>query len=230
MNLRIDRILSNFGYCTRKQARAWIKQGRVTVKGSVADDFAAKVDLHDVMVDDAPLDHPDGIYMAFHKPPGYVCSHDPSDGATIYELLPPSWELRDPKISSVGRLDMDASGLLLLTDDTVFMHRVTSPSRHVAKVYEVDVDHELDEALVEKFASGTVMLTGEQKPLLPAEMKITGTKSCEITLHEGRYHQIKRMFSANGFEVTRLHRIAYGKMLLGDLAIGKYREFDISDI
>lgn len=228
--LRLDRILSNFGYCTRSQARDWVKQERVRIKGAIADEFAAKADPHDVLIDDAPIDHPDGIYMAFHKPPGYVCSHDPSEGEIIYDLLPPSWVLRDPVVSSVGRLDKDASGLLLLTDDTILAHRLTSPSRKVPKVYRVDVDKDLTEDLIGLFKAGTLVLKDEKTPCLPAELEILAPTIGEVTLHEGRYHQIKRMFTACGYEVLKLHRIKYGKLGIGDLAEGSYREFGPEDV
>jgi 16S rRNA pseudouridine516 synthase len=228
--LRVDRILSNFGYCTRSQAREWVKQGRVLVKDRTADDFASKADPHDVMVDGAPLDHPDGIYMAFHKPAGYICSHDPSEGEIIYDLLPPQWVLRDPIVSSVGRLDKDTSGLLLLTDDTVLAHRLMSPSRHVAKVYRVEVDKDIAPDLISLFTSGTIKLKEEKEPCLPAELTPVSGKICEVTLHEGRYHQVRRMFAACGYEVLRLCRIKFGNLALGDLAEGMFREFGTGEI
>lgn len=224
--LRIDRILSNFGYCTRSQAREYVRQGRIKVKDKVADDCSTKADPHDLLIDDTPLEYPDGIYMAFHKPPEYVCSHDPSEGRIIYDLLPPQWVARDPKVSSVGRLDKDASGLLLLTDDTVLSHRLMAPSRHVPKVYRVDVDRELCADLIGVFASGTLLLKDEKTPCLPAELRLVSATRCEVTLHEGRYHQIKRMFSSRGYEVLRLHRIKIGNLEIGDLAEGGLREFD----
>jgi 16S rRNA pseudouridine516 synthase len=228
--LRIDRILSNFGYCTRNQARDWVKQGRIKVKNTLADGFAFKAVPHDLLIDDMPIDHPDGIYMAFHKPPGYTCSHDPSEGDIIYDLLPPQWVLRDPIVSSVGRLDKDTNGLLLLTDDTVLAHRLMSPSRHVAKVYRVDVDKNLTPDLIEVFKSGTLKLKEEKDPCLPAELKIISGNTGEVTLHEGRYHQIKRMFTACGYELMKLSRIKFGKLELGSLAEGSFREFGPEDI
>lgn len=228
--LRIDRILSNFGYCTRNQARDWVKQGRVKVKNTLAGDFASKAVPHDLLIDDIPIEHPDGIYMAFHKPPGYICSHDPSEGEIIYDLLPPQWVLRDPIVSSVGRLDKDTSGLLLLTDDTVLAHRLMSPSRHVPKVYCVEADKDLSPDLIEIFKAGTLLLKDEKTSCLPAELKIVSENKCEVTLHEGRYHQIKRMFTACGYEVMKLSRIQFGKLELGDLREGSFREFGPGDI
>jgi len=228
--LRIDRILSNFGYCTRSQARDWVKGGRVRIGDIITGDFDAKADPHDVFIDDAPIDHPDGIYMAFHKPQGYICSHDPSEGEIIYDLLPPHWVLRDPIVSSVGRLDKDTRGLLLLTDDTVLAHRLMSPSRHVPKVYRVEADKELSPDLIEIFKAGKLLLKDEKTPCLPAELKIVSGDTCEVTLHEGRYHQIKRMFTACGYEVMKLSRIKFGKLEIGDLAEGSYREFGPGEI
>jgi 16S rRNA pseudouridine516 synthase len=224
--LRIDRILSNFGYCTRSQAREWVKRKRVSVNGVTADDFSAKVDPCDVLIDHVPIDHPAGIYVAFHKPARFICTHDASEGQIVYDLLPPQWPLRDPKVSSIGRLDKDASGLLLLTDDTSLTRRLASPSRHVPKIYAVEVNKTIDASVAERFKAGTIMLKNEKEPCLPAELVLRSPTQCEVTLHEGRYHQIKRMFASCGYEVLKLHRISFGKLTLGDLAEGTWREFD----
>ena len=113
---RLDQLLANLGYCSRREARDWIRGGRVTVKGKPVKDFGAKADPADVHIDDEPPDHPDGLLLLLHKPLGLVCSHDEREGPNVYSLLPPRWRQRNPVVTSVGRLDKDTSGLLLLTD------------------------------------------------------------------------------------------------------------------
>ena len=123
---RLDQLLANLGYCSRREARAWVQDGRVTVRGEVADDFGAKSNPADVRIDGEPPDHPDGLLLLLHKPTGLVCSHDEREGPNVYSLLPPRWRARNPQVTSIGRLDKDTSGLLLLTDQSELVHRLTS--------------------------------------------------------------------------------------------------------
>jgi len=142
----------------------------------------------------------------------------------VYDLLPTRWRGREPKISTIGRLDKETSGLLLLTDDGALLHRVIAPRSHVAKRYHVTLDRPLrgDEAAI--FAAGTLMLEGEEKPLLPAEMVPLGATTARVTLHEGRYHQLRRMFAATGNHVLALHRETIGSLALpADLPAGQFR-------
>src|SRR5690606_36615496 len=141
---RLDQLLSNLGYCSRRDARKWIDEGRVTVSGAAADDPGKRVDAAAVQVDGEPLDHPDGLLLLLHKPLGLVCSHDPREGPNVYGLLPPRWQRRNTGVTSVGRLDKDTSGLLLLTDQTPLVHRLTSPKHKVPKIYRVTVDRPLE--------------------------------------------------------------------------------------
>jgi 16S rRNA pseudouridine516 synthase len=178
-----------------------------------------------LLVDGEPLDHPDGLLVLLHKPAGYVCSHNSSEGPTVFELLPPQWLARNPRVEAVGRLDKDTTGLLVLTDDHDLLHRLTSPKHHVEKVYEVAVDTDLRPELVEVFASGALMLRGEDKPCLPATVVLTGTRTATVTITEGRYHQVKRMFAAAGAgAVAGLHRVQFGEWPLGQLTEGNWRE------
>src|SRR5687767_10610568 len=126
---RLDQLLSNLGYCSRREARAWIADGRVTVRGEPADDVSQKAHAADVRVDGEPLDHPDGLLLLLHKPVGLVCSHDEREGASVYSLLPERWRRRNPVVTSVGRLDKDTSGLLLLTDQRSEERRVGKECR-----------------------------------------------------------------------------------------------------
>lgn len=221
---RLDQILASLGYGSRREVRMLLSAGRVTVDGTPADDPGAKANPAAVRLDGAPLDFPDGLFVLFHKPAGCVCSHDTREGQRIYDLLPPRWLARNPAATSVGRLDRDTTGLLLITDDTAFVHRLTSPKHHVEKVYEATLDRAPEPQLIEAFASGTLLLEDEDKPCAPAKLVLRGGAEIELTLTEGRFHQVKRMFSHFGYNVRRLHRSRFGSFELGDLAPGHWRE------
>ncbi len=224
---RLDQLLANLGYCSRREARGWIAAGRVTVRGIVADDFGAKAAPADVLIDDQPPDLPDGLLLLLHKPTGLVCSHDADEGPRVYDLLPPRWLARNPAVTSVGRLDKDTSGLLLLTDQTALVHRLTSPKHKVEKVYRATVDRDLAPDLVARFAAGTLLLDGEKAPCAPATLTIISPHEAELTLTEGKYHQVRRMFAATGATVLTLHRAQFGPLTLGNLAPGQWRELPL---
>jgi 16S rRNA pseudouridine516 synthase len=223
--LRLDRVLSNLGYATRSEVRALLRTGRVTIDGRRARDPSEKVAAASVRLDGEPLDSPDGLFVVLHKPVGYVCSHDDRDGSRVWELLPARWLDRNPKPTTVGRLDKDSSGLLLVTDLHPLVHDLTSPRRHVPKRYEVGLDRPVDDpsALRDTFASGALMLRGEDAPCLPAELTVLDDDRCEVVLVEGRHRQVRRMFAACGYQVESLHRTAVGPYRLDDLAPGAWR-------
>jgi 16S rRNA pseudouridine516 synthase len=224
---RLDQLLANLGYCSRREARAWIPAGRVTVRGEMADDFGAKADPADVRVDGEPLDHPAGLLLLLNKPTGLVCSHDEREGPNVYSLLPARWRARNPQVTSIGRLDKDTSGLLLLTDQSELVHRLTSPKHKVPKVYRATVNADLDPALIPLFANGTLQLKDEKDPCAPAELRILAPREAELTLTEGRYHQVRRMFASQGMEVLTLHRARFGPLELGELKPGQWRELPL---
>lgn len=224
---RLDQLLANLGYCSRREARTWIADGRVTVRGVPAEDVAQKAKAGDVLVDQEPLDHPEGLLLLLNKPLGLVCSHDEREGPNVYSLLPERWRRRNPTVTSVGRLDKETSGILLLTDQSPLVHRLTSPRHKVPKVYRATVDADLSPDLVTRFASGTLLLTGEKDPCAPAELKIIAPRTAELTLTEGRYHQVRRMFSACGCEVITLHRERFGPLDLTGVPAGKWRELPL---
>lgn len=221
---RLDQLLANLGYCSRREARLWIEAGRVTINGKVADDFSTKASTSDVRVDGEPLDHPESLLLLLHKPTGLVCSHEEREGPNVYSLLPERWRRRNPQVTSIGRLDKDTSGLLLLTDISPLVHRLTSPKHKVPKVYRATLDRDLSPDLVALFASGTLLLEGEKEACAPAELKLASAREAEITLTEGKYHQVRRMFAATGATVLTLHRTRFGNLDLGDLAPGQWRE------
>ncbi len=227
MPRRLDQILANLGYCSRREARDWIDDERITVGGKIATDSGAKVREEDVLVDGAPLDHPDGLLLLLHKPVGLVCSHDEREGANVYQLLPERWRRRNPQVTSIGRLDKDTSGLILLTDQSELVHRLTSPKHKVPKVYRATVSRDLSPALIPLFASGTLILTDEKTPCAPAELTIISAREAELTLTEGRYHQVRRMFASQGNEVLTLHRTRFGSLDLTGIAAGQWRELPL---
>jgi 16S rRNA pseudouridine516 synthase len=224
---RLDQLLANLGYCSRREAREWIRGGRVTVNGAVEKDFGVKAHPGAVRIDGEALDHPEGLLLLVHKPVGLVCSHDEREGPNVYSLLPPRWRQRNPAITSVGRLDKETSGLLLLTDQSELVHRLTSPKHKVPKVYRATLDSDLPPGLAEIFAAGTLVLKGEDEPCVPAELRLLGPREAELTLTEGRYHQVRRMFSSQGCEVLTLHRSRLGQLELGDLPTGQWRELPL---
>jgi 16S rRNA pseudouridine516 synthase len=220
--MKLVRRLANLGYGSRKEVAWMFREGRVTdAAGEVL--YADDVVGHDgIRVDGAPLDPPQGLLLALHKPLGVTCSNkDP--GRVVYDLLPPRFRLRNPVLSTVGRLDRDTSGLLMLTDDGQLLHRIIAPKSKLPKVYRATLANDLrgDEAAL--FASGTLLLEGEQSPLLPAELQAIGARQARLTLHEGRYHQVRRMFAAAGNHVVALHRESIGGLGLGGLAPGEWR-------
>lgn len=231
-NLRLDRALANLGHGTRREAARAVRDGRVTVGGVVVRTPETHADPADVAVDGAPLEFPHGLLVAFHKPTGVVCSHDDREGTRVYDLLPARWITRNPKVTTVGRLDKDSSGLLLVTDLPALVHALASPRHHVEKRYVVGLERSLTaveaEHLVGVFAAGTLMLRGEDAPCLPAQARVRSDGRVEVVLTEGRHRQVRRMFAALGHHVATLVREAVGPYELGTLAEGEWRAEDPS--
>ena len=224
---RLDQILASLGYCSRADVRVWLKSSRVSVGGTTARDPAMKVTPAEVRVDGEALDRPDGLLLLLHKPVGLVCSHEPREGPNVYSLLPERWQRRNPAVTSIGRLDKDTSGLLLLTDQSPLVHRLTSPKHKVSKIYRATLDRDFDPAWVETFARGNLMLDGETKPCAPAVLEPVSAREVELTLTEGRYHQVRRMLAACGATVLTLHRVRFGDLELGELPAGHWRELPL---
>jgi 16S rRNA pseudouridine516 synthase len=218
----LARYLARLGYGTRKEAeRLLVSRAVTTASGAPLTDRDQP--LHaDIRVRGEPLDPAPGSVVLLNKPVGYVCSTSDRP-PLVYELLSPRFLQRDPVMATVGRLDADTSGLLLLTDDGALNHRLTSPKSHVAKVYEVELATPLSGDEAARFAAGTLVLQGERDALLPAQLAVRGDRLARLTIHEGRYHQVRRMFAAVGNHVTALRRVAMGPLALGDLADGHWR-------
>ncbi|HHW4678668.1 MAG TPA: pseudouridine synthase [Xylella sp.] len=227
--MKLLKYIAHLGYGSRKQVAWLFREGRVTdIEGEVlyADD---QVQHTAVRLDGEPLDPPPGLVVMLHKPAGYICSTKDT-GRLVYDLLPLRFRLRSPLLSTVGRLDSDTSGLLLLTDDGALLHRMISPKAHLPKVYEATLVQPLrgDEAAL--FASGTLVLDGDKKPLQPADMDVLGPCQVRLTLYEGRYHQVRRMFGAMGNRVETLHRSRIGGLGLDGVPEGQWRVLEARDL
>jgi len=221
---RLDKLLTCLGYGLRNDVRFWIKDGLITIDGELAKSPSQKVTPDQVLLMEKSLDHPYGLTVIYHKPLDTVCSRK-EDGRLIYADFPERWIGRKPALSSVGRLDKDTSGLLIITDDGQLNHQLTSPKKHISKTYAVTLDRALNGTEAEEFSNGKLVLEGEEKPCLPAELTIHDEKHVSLVLHEGRYHQVRRMFAAVGNHVEALQRTHIGALSLDDTALapGEYR-------
>lgn len=233
--MRLDRLLGSMGYGSRSQIAQLAGAGRVLLDGQALTDASQRVTLSPdlsarMTVQGQPLDPMPGLCLMLNKPLGMSCSRK-EDGALVFDLLPSRWLMRDPAISTVGRLDKQTSGLLLMTDDGQLLHRIISPKRHVAKVYRAQLARPMDGSEASLFASGEMMLEGEDKPLKPAELEVVSPTEALLTVHEGRYHQVRRMFAATGNHVEALHRERVGGLTLpDDLEPGQWRLMTAADI
>lgn len=211
---RLDKILSDAGVAGRRELKNIIRSGRVEVNGRVVtspdgkfDETAVTITLDGVNVAAESL-----YYYMMDKPAGVVTATEDRDQETVLDLLPP--ELRRQGVFPVGRLDKDTTGLLLLTNDGDWAHQIISPKSHVEKRYMAEVDGIPDEADVRAFAEGIELRDGTK--CMPAELEITGTSVCYVTLKEGKYHQVKRMLASRGKPVQSLRRLSIGGLALGN--------------
>lgn len=232
---RVDKLLGSMGYGSRTEMARLGKAGGIVLDGADLTDVSKRIavtpDLPARMeIDGEPLDPTPGLVMMLNKPLGMTCSRK-EDGALVYDVLPPRWKRRDPAISTIGRLDKQTTGLLLLTDDGDLLHRVISPKRHVAKVYRATLARPLDGSEGGVFAAGGLVLEGEDKPLSPAVLEVLSPTEARLTVTEGRYHMVRRMFAAVGNHVEALHRERVGGLALpDDLAPGEWRLLDQDQI
>lgn len=226
--VKLLRYLANLGYGSRREVLGLLGEARVTdAAGELL--YGDDVRAHDdIRIDGQPLDAAAGLLLMLNKPAGVTCSTK-DQGRLVYDLLPKRFRLRTPVVSPVGRLDRDTSGLLLFTDDGQLLHKIISPKSKLPKVYVAELARDLrgDEAAI--FASGTLMLESESTPLLPAEWEMLGPRRARLTLHEGRYHQVRRMFAAVGNHVEALHRERIGGLVLDDLPQGEWRLLNDED-
>lgn len=225
--MRLDKLLSNLGVASRAECRRLLRAGRVRVAGECWRDGARNVpEGAEICLDGVPLDTRTVRHLMLNKPAGVLTATEDGKQATVMELLPALY--RACGCMPVGRLDKDTTGLLLLTTDGTLAHRLIAPERHVDKVYEAEVEGALEEADIAAFAQGIPL---KDFTALPARLEILGPGRGRVTVREGKYHQVKRMFGARGKPVLRLHRTAFGPLALdAGLAPGKYRELTEKEI
>lgn len=226
--MRLDKFLSNATDFSRKDIKRLVRQGCIEINGSQATDPATQIGADDdVRCDGVVIAAPRPRYFMLHKPAGYVSVTKDSDHPTVLDLLD---EPRSETLQIAGRLDLDTTGLLLITDDGAWNHRVTSPRSHCRKTYRAQLARDINPAVAERFAQG-VWLDGEKRRTLPAVLRILGPRDVELDICEGKYHQVKRMFAAVDNRVTALHRIAIGHLQLdAGLPPGSYRRLTPDEV
>ena len=230
--MRLSELLYSQGFGTRRLCAGLIENGLVTVRGEVLSEPATEIDVSTwpvaYTVQGQSWEYQQRAYVMLNKPAGYECSHRPGAWPSVYTLLPAPLRQRPTPgkvqgVQAVGRLDQDTTGLLLLSDDGAFIHRMNSPRHHVPKVYEVTTKHPLDERQITRLKSG-VVLDDDPKPVAAADAQALGEHHLQLTLTEGKYHQVKRMVAAVGNRVEALHRSRIGGLALPtDLAPGEWR-------
>ena len=228
---RLDKLLSNLGYDSRKGATIIVKQGRVSVEGEVIKNPAHKVDPNnqEVFLDGERIEPAPPLTVILHKPEGVICDNDPGQ-PDIFEYLPHLWRFRNPGFKCAGRLDKDSRGLVILSEDGQIIHQLISPGVETPKTYIVKTQTPLTPEDLTLFESGGMMLKGEEKPLKPVICRQLEDTRIEMTLTEGRHRQIRRMMAARDNDVQDLMRTKIGPYELGDLEPGEIREIKISNI
>ncbi|AHG77396.1 16S rRNA pseudouridine(516) synthase RsuA [Mannheimia varigena] len=227
--MRLDKFIAENTGLTRSQAAKALKSGIVTVNGKIEKSGAAKISQEDeIYYEDQKLEWMEaGQYFMLYKPQGYICSHDDGEYPTVFQFF--DYPLMT-KLHTAGRLDVDTTGLVLLTDDGKWSHRITSPKHHCEKTYLVTLADPVENFYAEKLAEG-ILLRGEKEPTLPAKLEILDDYNVNLTISEGRYHQVKRMFAALGNKVEALHRWRIGDVILDEtLAEGEFRPLTQTEI
>lgn len=226
--MRLDKYVSQVTDLTRTEVKRLLKAGQITVDQETVKDASLKISADmQVCVDQEPLQAPGPRYFILHKPQGYVCVTKDPDHPSVLELLD---EPNKDKLQIVGRLDIDTTGLVLITDNGKWNHAITAPKRGCKKTYHATLAQDVSDDTAAQFENG-VMLDGEHKPTLPAELKVLYTNEALLTISEGKYHQVKRMFAAVGNRVIELHRQQVGDIVLEeDLEVGQYRPLTIDEI
>lgn len=223
--MRLDKFLANSGVGSRSEVKHFIKDKRVKVNSEVvrSDSFNVDEKKDIVFFDDLEVRYKEFYYILLNKPQGYVSAVIDKVYPPVLDLLP---EYRFANLFPVGRLDVDTTGALLLTNNGDLAHKLLSPKYHVDKTYAVEVDKKLDPKLIEAFKNG-VELDGELT--LPADLVIMNDKNAELTIHQGKFHQVKRMFKKFGYEVVKLSRKSFAFLTVDSLKLGEYRELTLEE-
>ena len=227
--MRLDKFIAEQTGLTRSQAAKALKSGVVSVNEEIEKSGARKVSAEDIIRYEGELLEwlEGGQYFMLYKPQGYVCSHDDGEYPTVFQFF--DYPLMN-KLHTAGRLDVDTTGLVLLTDDGQWSHRITSPKHQCEKTYLVTLADPVEAFYAQQLAEG-ILLRGEKEPCLPAKMEILDDYNVNLTISEGRYHQVKRMFAALGNKVEALHRWRIGDIVLDEsLEEGEYRALSDKEI
>ncbi|PKO46225.1 MAG: 16S rRNA pseudouridine(516) synthase [Betaproteobacteria bacterium HGW-Betaproteobacteria-22] len=228
--LDIERVLHKQGFGSRKLCRIMIINQEITVNGEICDDPSAEFDLENLQytVKGEPWEYRKNAYLMMHKPSNYECSHKTQHHPTIYSLLP--HPLVERGVQCIGRLDEDTTGLILISDDGQFIHRMSSPKHKVPKVYEVTCKHPVSEDQIAHIRQG-VQLVDEDLPIAALACTKINNHVIHMTLAEGKYHQVKRMVAAISNRVEALKRIKIGQLdLPQDLKVGEWRWLSAADL
>ena len=225
---RIDKVISSQSNFSRKEVIKMILKKRVTVDGEIVDKYDTKIDQSRVVIaiDGKDIDLKKNIYLILNKPKGYISATEDKSQRTVLELVPE--EFKERELFPAGRLDKDTTGLMLITNDGVMAHNILSPRKHIKKIYEVTIDIDMTDEMVDGFKNGIRLNDAECKS---AELKITRKNTGIVIIKEGRYHQIKRMFGCYGAKVLELNRIGMGNLNLPkELKLGECRELTENEL
>ncbi|MFA6466367.1 MAG: pseudouridine synthase [Patescibacteria group bacterium] len=223
--IRLAKFLAEAGLASRRKSEELIRAGRVKIAGVVTDDVATNVlaSQSDISVDNKKVILEEKVYYLLNKPEGYICSvSDPHNDKSVIDLVP-----KHPRVVPVGRLDKDSAGLLLLTNDGELIYQLTHPKFEISKTYVATVNQELDRGIVDILKKGVLLPEGLARA---DKIRILDKNKLEIVIHQGWNRQIRRMIGSEGLRVTELVRLAEGKLKLGDLASGNYRQLRREEI
>lgn len=226
--MRLDKFVSHATGASRSQVHQWLRQGRIRLNGAPCTQAALNIkDNEQICLDEAPIQLPREGYWLLHKPAGVVCANQDGQYPTVIDLV--SQSLSPSNLQIAGRLDLDTTGMVLITTDGAWNHQVTAPKKHCQKIYQVTLSEPLTPAAIAQLRAG-ITLRGEPKPCLPADIFALGQHEYLLAINEGKYHQVKRMMAAANSQVTKLHRLAIGGLCLNDLAPGAFRPLTVDEI
>ncbi len=214
-SVKLERILQNQGFGSRRQCRQLVELGEVRIDGEVVDNPGAEIATAGLVleIEGETWTYREKTYVALHKPAGFECSHEPKHHRSVYSLLPHPLVVRN--VQSVGRLDVDTTGLLLFSDDGAFIHNLSSPKKHVPKTYRAELAEDGSDALLQRLLDG-VDLIDEAQPVRALTARLLAPRSLELSIDLGKYHVVKRMIAAAGNHVAALHRSGFGGLTLGE--------------
>jgi len=226
--IKVGKFLSSKGYGSRKEIKKAIKNKQILEDSIIVEDFNTLVTPSKVLFNGEKIKFYDKINIVINKPRGYTCARVGDD--SIFKLLPKIWLNRNPKINTAGRLDKDTTGMLIITDDGLLLHKIISPKHMVSKIYKVKLENKIGPRVKDIFESGELTIKNESKPCKPVLFNQIDSFNVTLTMYEGKYHQIKKMFTACDNKVIELSRIQLGSLTIENLNIGEWRELAKEDI